>query len=83
MVENLITYEFEGNAEVNCLECGDAVEVEFNGNDLENMTIDEAIKFALTDQGWKAGKCPYCTELEYNDNTDMDDEDDAGTEDFD
>ena len=72
---NLISYEYEGNAEIKCLNSGECYQVDFTGS--TNTTIEDAIKESLEEEGWEGNCCPQCVEVEEEDGDDYNSDPDS------
>ena len=72
----ILSYEYEGTARCTCDLCGEIIEIEFNGN--QSNEIDDAIQDQMEDEGWEDGKCPQCISRQdrYDDDRDYNEDSD-------
>lgn len=76
MAADILEFEYEGQALVSCSKCLNSFEIDFTGNDAENMTIEEAIAAALEECNWDHGCCPDCSEGGFNEDDEEEFDDD-------
>ena len=73
----VLSYSYEGTAQVSCGECGNVYEVEFSGEDTTD--IHTLIKEQLFEEGWDETHCLNCIEDDDEEYTDDPTDDGEGS----
>lgn len=72
---DILSYDFEGTAEIQCSKCEEIYSIDFSG--FRSVSIEKAIENGMQDEGWEDSVCPACVEEDQNEHRDSSDPDES------